>query len=116
VPTSRAFAQVDVFTEHPYYGNPVAVVLDGDGLTDEQMQQFAAWTNLSETTFVVSPTSSTADYGLRIFTPAVSYRSPATPPSDRPPPGSTTAAPRRPPRPWSRSAAWGSSGYDATAR
>jgi PhzF family phenazine biosynthesis protein len=65
----RAFAQVDVFSATPYYGNPVAVVLDGDGLTDEAMQQFAAWTNLSETTFVVPPSSPDADYGLRIFTP-----------------------------------------------
>ena len=51
----RAFAQVDVFTETPYAGNPVAVVLDGSGLTTEQMQRFANWTNLSETTFVLPP-------------------------------------------------------------
>ena len=50
---SRAFAQVDVFTTEPYFGNPVAVVLDGDGLSDEAMQRFAHWTNLSETTFVL---------------------------------------------------------------
>ena len=52
----RSFKQVDVFTTMPYLGNPVAVVMDGDGLTTEQMQQFANWTNLSETTFVVPPT------------------------------------------------------------
>jgi PhzF family phenazine biosynthesis protein len=67
--TARSFAQVDVFTATPYLGNPVAVVLDGDGLSTEDMAAFAAWTNLSETTFVVRPTSGDADYGLRIFTP-----------------------------------------------
>lgn len=66
---TRAFAQVDVFGAEPYYGNPVAVVLDGDGVPDESMAQFAAWTNLSETTFVLPPTSPDADYRLRIFTP-----------------------------------------------
>ncbi len=65
----RAYKQIDVFTATPYYGNPLAVVLDGDGLTDEAMQRFARWTNLSETTFVLPPTQSTADYRLRIFTP-----------------------------------------------
>jgi PhzF family phenazine biosynthesis protein len=65
----RAFQQVDVFTTTPYAGNPVAVVLDGDGLTDEEMQRFARWTNLSETTFVLAPTAGEADYRLRIFTP-----------------------------------------------
>jgi PhzF family phenazine biosynthesis protein len=58
--------QVDVFTDEPYRGNPVAVVLDGEGLTTEQMQRFANWTNLSETTFVLP--SETADYKVRIFT------------------------------------------------
>ena len=53
----------------PYRGNPVAVVLDGDGLTDEQMQRFAHWTNLSETTFVLPPAAAGADYRVRIFTP-----------------------------------------------
>ncbi|MGH3259992.1 MAG: PhzF family phenazine biosynthesis protein, partial [Streptosporangiaceae bacterium] len=52
----RPFSQVDVFTSTPYRGNPVAVVLDGGGLSAEQMQQFANWTNLSETTFVLPPT------------------------------------------------------------
>lgn len=64
----RRFSQVDVFASTPYLGNPVAVVLDGDGLDDVTMQRFAAWTNLSETTFVVAPTRPGADYGLRIFT------------------------------------------------
>ena len=65
----RPFQQVDVFTATPYLGNPVAVVLRGDGLSDARMQQFARWTNLSETTFVLPPTAPTADYHLRIFTP-----------------------------------------------
>jgi PhzF family phenazine biosynthesis protein len=64
----RPFQQVDVFTSIPYAGNPVAVVMEGAGLTTEQMQRFAHWTNLSETTFVVAPVSAAADYGLRIFT------------------------------------------------
>ena len=66
----RRFCQVDVFAEVPYAGNPVAVVLDAEGLSTEQMQRFAAWTNLSETAFVVSPTMATADYALRMFTPS----------------------------------------------
>ena len=66
---SRPFAQVDVFTATPYRGNPVAVVLDGDGIDDEAMATFARWTNLSETTFVVPPDDPGADYRLRIFTP-----------------------------------------------
>ena len=65
----RAFKQVDVFTAIPYFGNPLAVVLDGSGLDDAAMQRFACWTNLSETTFVLPATQSTADYRLRIFTP-----------------------------------------------
>jgi PhzF family phenazine biosynthesis protein len=65
----RAFQQVDVFTTEAYGGNPVAVVLDGDGLDDEQMQRFARWTNLSETTFLLPPTADGADYRVRIFTP-----------------------------------------------
>ncbi len=66
---TRPFQQVDVFTATPYLGNPVAVVLDGAGLDDAQMQAFARWTNLSETTFVLPPTEAQADYHLRIFTP-----------------------------------------------
>jgi PhzF family phenazine biosynthesis protein len=65
---SRRFAQVDVFSESPGGGNPVAVVLDADGLDTAAMQRFAAWTNLSETTFV-SPPSAGGDYAVRIFTP-----------------------------------------------
>ena len=64
-----AFQQVDVFTQVPFKGNPVAVVLDGDVVSSEQMQSIAAWTNLSETTFVCSPADQRADYRLRIFTP-----------------------------------------------
>jgi len=67
--TSRRFRQVDVFTTVPYAGNPVAVVLDGEGLDDELLQRFASWTNLSETTFVLPPEDPAADYRLRIFTP-----------------------------------------------
>ncbi len=65
----RAFSQVDVFSDRPLLGNPVAVVHDADGLTTEQMQAFATWTNLSETTFLLRPTVPGADYRLRIFTP-----------------------------------------------
>lgn len=65
----RPFRQVDVFTAEPYRGNPVAVVLDAGGLTGEQMQTVARWTNLSETAFVLPPTHAGADYRVRIFTP-----------------------------------------------
>jgi PhzF family phenazine biosynthesis protein len=65
----RPFAQVDVFTTTPYSGNPVAVVLDGEGLSTERMQRFAHWMNLSETTFVLPPSDPGADYRVRIFTP-----------------------------------------------
>ena len=69
----RPFQQVDVFTAEPLRGNPLAVVLDGEGLSDAQMQAFAAWTQLSETTFVLPPTpegrAGGADYRVRIFTP-----------------------------------------------
>jgi PhzF family phenazine biosynthesis protein len=63
------FKQVDVFTRVPFRGNPVAVVLEAKGLSTQEMQRVAAWTNLSETTFVLPPTSPAADYLLRIFTP-----------------------------------------------
>ncbi|MFM7024846.1 MAG: PhzF family phenazine biosynthesis protein [Limnohabitans sp.] len=70
---TRPFVQVDVFTATPLLGNPLAVVLDGEGLDDAQMQAFAAWTQLSETTFVLPPTpegrAGGADYRVRIFTP-----------------------------------------------
>ena len=69
----RAFQQVDVFTDSAFLGNPLAVVLDGEGLSDAQMQAFAAWTQLSETTFVLPPSpegaAGGADYRVRIFTP-----------------------------------------------
>jgi PhzF family phenazine biosynthesis protein len=67
----RRFAQVDVFTtgaKAPRFANPVAVVLDADGLDDEAMARFANWTNLSETTFVLPATTAVADYRVRIFT------------------------------------------------
>lgn len=67
--TQRPFQQVDVFTAIPYRGNPVAVVLQADGLDDATMQRFAHWTNLSETTFLLKPTDPGADYRVRIFTP-----------------------------------------------
>jgi PhzF family phenazine biosynthesis protein len=66
---ARPFREVDVFTTTPYFGNPVAVVLDGEGLSTDEMQRFAHWTNLSETTFVLPPSSPEADYRVRIFTP-----------------------------------------------
>jgi PhzF family phenazine biosynthesis protein len=70
---TRAYQQVDVFTDTAFLGNPLAVVLDGTGLSDAQMQTFAAWTQLSETTFVLPPTpegaTGGADYRVRIFTP-----------------------------------------------
>jgi PhzF family phenazine biosynthesis protein len=65
----RRFTQVDVFSSERR-GNPVAVVHDADGLSEEEMQAFADWTNLSETTFLLSPTDPEADYRLRIFTPS----------------------------------------------
>ena len=67
MPNEFAFRQVDVFTTVPFFGNPVAVILDGTSLSTAQMQQIARWTNLSETTFVLP--SNVADYRLRIFTP-----------------------------------------------
>lgn len=63
------FRQVDVFRSSTLGGNPVAVVLDADGQGDAAMQEFARWTHLSETTFVLPPTDPAADYRLRIFTP-----------------------------------------------
>jgi len=72
----RRFQQVDVFTTRPYAGNPVAVVLDADGLSTGEMERFTAWTNLSECTFVLPPTHPSADYRVRIFTSA-------TPTADR---------------------------------
>lgn len=69
--TSRRFSQVDVFGSGPCSGNPVAVVLDAGEMEDEEMQRFARWTNLAETTFVVPPGDDGADYRVRIFTPVL---------------------------------------------
>ena len=66
---TSAFKQVDVFTANPMYGNALAVIFDAEGLTTDDMQRIASWTNLSETTFVLPPTQLTADYRVRIFTP-----------------------------------------------
>jgi PhzF family phenazine biosynthesis protein len=65
----RSFKQVDVFTAVAYKGNPLAVVLDGTGLSTEEMQHFTNWTNLSECTFLLPPTKEGADYKVRIFCP-----------------------------------------------
>ncbi|MBI5276348.1 MAG: PhzF family phenazine biosynthesis protein [Burkholderiales bacterium] len=65
----RPFKQVDVFTAAPYLGNPLAVVLDGSGLSAGEMQHFTNWTNLSEATFLLPPTQPGADYRVRIFCP-----------------------------------------------
>lgn len=64
----RRFRQVDVFATTAYTGNPLAVVVDADGLSGDEMQRFANWTNLSETTFLLPPTGPAADYRVRIFT------------------------------------------------
>lgn len=66
---ARRFLQLDVFTDRAGAGNALAVVIDGDGVDDASMQRFAAWTNLSETTFLLAPTDARADYRVRIFTP-----------------------------------------------
>lgn len=68
MPTRRIHT-VDVFTTTPFKGNPVAVILDGEGLSTEQMRAIASWTNLSETTFVLPASDPAADYHLRILTP-----------------------------------------------
>ena len=67
--TSRRFIQVDVFSPIPTQGNGLAVVVDAEGLDDSQLQAFAAWTNLAETTFLLPPEDTAADYRVRIFTP-----------------------------------------------
>lgn len=64
---NRRFRQVDVFGVQPFSGNPVAVVLDSEGLTDDELSKFSVWTNLSECTFLLPPTSPDADYKVRIF-------------------------------------------------
>ena len=68
-PRQRDFSQVDVFTDTALLGNPLAVVHDGRGLDTDEMAAFARWTNLSETTFLLPPTTPEADYRVRIFTP-----------------------------------------------
>lgn len=65
----RRFIQCDVFSAAPLKGNALAVVVDGDGLSVEEMQRFARWTNLAETTFLMTPDMPEADYKVRIFTP-----------------------------------------------
>lgn len=65
----RRVLTVDVFTDTPFRGNPVAVVIDADGLRTEAMQRFTDWTNLSECTFLLPPTRPDADYRVRIFCP-----------------------------------------------
>src|SRR3954465_7052047 len=75
----RPFAQVDVFITEPGPGNPVAVVLDGVGLSTDAMQRFARWTNLSETTFVLPPTTADADYRVRVSRPGAGRRSAGPP-------------------------------------
>ena len=71
LPVHLSFSQVDVFTDTPFRGNPVAVVHDADELSTEHMQRIANWTNLSETTFLLTPSDPSADYRVRIFTPGV---------------------------------------------
>ena len=78
--SARAFVQVDVFTDVALRGNPVAVVLDAEGLSTAQMQAFCDWTNLSEVTFLVPARDPAADYGVRIFSPVGSCLSRATHP------------------------------------
>jgi len=67
---SRRFIQCDVFSPVPTQGNALAVVVDGQGLSDDQMRLFAAWTNLAETTFLFPPDDPAADYRVRILTPS----------------------------------------------
>ncbi|MGF6118572.1 PhzF family phenazine biosynthesis protein [Janthinobacterium lividum] len=73
MPQQRPFRQVDVFSAVPFLGNPLAVVLDANGLDDAQMQAIARWTGLSETTFVLAPRDPAADYRVRIFSPEMEF-------------------------------------------
>jgi len=73
MPDPRHFKQVDVFTRVPFKGNPLAVVLGADGMDEAQMHAIARWTNLSETTFALAPTTPEADYRVRIFSPAAEF-------------------------------------------
>src|SRR4051794_11208483 len=74
----RRFRQVDVFAEDRYLGNPLAVVLDADGLSTPEMERVARWTNLSETTFVLAARAAEADYRVRIFTATPAHRAMAS--------------------------------------
>lgn len=65
--TNRPFRQVDVFGSRDFSGNPLAVVLDAEGLSDDDLRRISVWTNLSECTFVLPPTTPDADYRVRIF-------------------------------------------------
>ena len=65
---NRRFQLVDVFHDQPFSGNPLAVILDAEGLSSEEMQRITQWLNLSETTFLLPPTNKNADYRVRIFT------------------------------------------------
>ncbi|MDN6431983.1 PhzF family phenazine biosynthesis protein [Corynebacterium flavescens] len=69
MPKSHPFAQVDVFSQSLYQGNPLTVILEAEDLSDSDLQKIARWTNLSETTFLLPPTQEGADYRVRIFTP-----------------------------------------------
>lgn len=69
MPKHRRFMQADVFCDIPAKGNGLAIVFDADDLSSQDMQAFAAWTNLAETTFLLTPTDPAADYRVRIFTP-----------------------------------------------
>ncbi|WP_237762589.1 PhzF family phenazine biosynthesis protein [Arthrobacter sp. ERGS1:01] len=64
---TRRYSEVDVFSREAYRGNALAVVHDADDLSTEEMQRFANWTNLSETTFLLTPSSPQAGYRVRIF-------------------------------------------------
>src|SRR5215467_6433887 len=112
---SLNFQQVDVFTTVPFKGNPVAVVLDGDTLSSEEMQSIAAWTNLSETTLVCTPTDQRADYRLRILRRGESYPLPAILRSGRPAPCCAAISNLAPAAGWYRSAAEVSSTSRSTA-
>ncbi|WP_448100361.1 PhzF family phenazine biosynthesis protein [Luteibacter jiangsuensis] len=67
--THHAFRQLDVFSDRPLGGNPLAVVFDADSLDDATMAALARWTQLSETVFLQSPLDPQADYRVRIFSP-----------------------------------------------
>lgn len=94
--TDFTFRQVDVFATGALTGNPLAVVLDADTLSDAEMAAFARWTNLSETTFLLKPQSPAADYRVRIFTPVRELPFAGHPTPGRSTPTSGSAADRRP--------------------